>query len=115
MNISSNIRKLTLFFVALFIAMSTELVYWQVIVSDKVTANIHNGRTCLTDNAPVRGRIFDRNGVLLAESKLANKVCGYVRQYYEPSLAGVIGYYISPLYPSTGLEQTYDDYLSGRV
>jgi cell division protein FtsI/penicillin-binding protein 2 len=115
MNISSNIRKLTLFFVALFLALSGGLVYWQVIVANKVTANIHNGRPCLASNAPVRGRIFDRNGVLLAESKPANNVCGYLRQYYEPSLAGVIGYYISPLYPSTGIEHTYDDYLSGRV
>jgi peptidoglycan glycosyltransferase len=115
MNISAGIRKLTLFFVTLFVLLSAGLVYWQVIVSDQVEANIHNSRPCLESNAPIRGRFFDRNGVLLAESKPGGKGCGYVRHYYENSLAGLIGYYISPLYEATGLEKAYDNYLSGRV
>jgi peptidoglycan glycosyltransferase len=114
MSISDGIRKLTLFFVIMFVAFSGGLVYWQVVVASEVTANPHNGRSCLTDNAPVRGRIFDRNGVLLAESK-PSKSCGYVRHYYEPSLAGLIGYYAGPNFPATGLEKQYDDYLSGRL
>jgi len=114
MSISSGIRKLTLFFVAMFIAFSAGLVYWQVVVASQVTANPHNGRSCLTDIAPERGRIFDRNGVLLAESK-PSKSCGYVRHYTDPSLAGLIGYYAGPNFSATGLEKQYDDYLSGRV
>src|SRR2546423_9859011 len=119
MNISNNIRKLAQLFVVFFIALSTVLVYWQVVVAQQVTSNIHNNRHCLSDSAPVRGRIFDRNGVLLAESKPSNvAVCGYQRYYYlknYPSLASLIGYYISPLYGSSGIEHQYDDYLSGRV
>jgi peptidoglycan glycosyltransferase len=115
MDISSSIRKLSHLFIVLFIALSGGLVYWQVVVAQQVTANVHNGRHCLTDNAPVRGRIFDRNGVLLADSKPEPGVCGYMRHYYDPSLAGLIGYYISPLYQSTGIEHQYDDYLSGRL
>ncbi len=118
MNISNNIRKLTLLFIVFFIALSAVLVYWQVVVAQQVAANIHNSRHCLSDSAPVRGRIFDRNGVLLAESKPSNAICGYQRYYYlnnYPSLAGLIGYYISPLYGSSGIERQYDDYLSGRV
>jgi cell division protein FtsI/penicillin-binding protein 2 len=114
MSISTGIRRLTLFFVVMFVAFSGGLVYWQVVVAKEVTDNPHNGRACLTDNAPVRGRIFDRNGVLLAESK-PSKACGYVRHYTEPSLAGLIGYYAGPNYPATGLEKQYDDYLSGRL
>src|SRR5438132_1411040 len=119
MNISNNIRKLAQLFVVFFIALSAVLVYWQVVVAQQVTSNIHNNRHCLSDSAPVRGRIFDRNGVLLAESKPSNvAVCGYQRYYYlknYPSLASLIGYYISPLYGSSGIEHQYDDYLSGRV
>jgi penicillin-binding protein A len=114
MNISASIRKLTLLFVMLFVALSAGLVYWQVVAAQQVTGNIHNNRPCLPDSAPVRGRIFDRNGVLLAESIRANVGCGYLRKYYEPSLAGLIGYYV-PNYPATGVEAQYDDYLSGRL
>lgn len=114
-SLSASIRRLTLLFVALFVALSGGLVYWQVVVAQQVTSNIHNGRHCLSDSAPQRGRIFDRNGVLLAYSTLSTKGCGYVRHYTDPSLAGVIGYYISPLFNSTGVEHQYEDYLNGSL
>ncbi len=112
MNINANIRKLTLLFVALFIGLSAGLVYWQVVVAQQVAANPHNSRPYLNSNAPVRGKIFDRNGVLLADSQPAPNG-GYVRHYYDPSLAGLIGYYVAN-YTPTGVEAQYDDYLSGR-
>src|SRR6266487_347625 len=114
MNTSASIRKLTLFFVMLFVALSAGLVYWQVAVAQQVTGNVHNGRPCLPDSAPVRGRIYDRNGVLLAESLPASTGCGYIRHYTDPSLAALIGYYV-PGYPATGIEAQYNDYLSGQV
>jgi penicillin-binding protein A len=120
MNIGASIRKLTLLFIAIFIALSAGLVYWQVIAAPSVVANIHNSRHCLPDSAPVRGRIFDRNGVLLADSELTTNsgVCGYQRHYFlngEPSLANLIGYYISPLYSSSGVEKMYNQYLNGDI
>src|SRR5579859_4081823 len=118
MNVSASIRKLTQLFIILFIALSGGLVYWQAVVAQQVTSNIHNVRHCLPDSAPLRGRIFDRNGVLLAYSKPSSNGCGYQRYYNlndYPSLAGIIGYYISPLFGSSGIERQYDDYLSGRV
>lgn len=114
MDISASIRKLATLFIALFIALSAGLVYWQVVVAQQVTSNIHNGRHCLPDSAPIRGRILDRNGMVLAESTKLGP-CGYVRHYTDPSLASLIGYYVSPSYPATGLEAKYDDFLSGRV
>jgi peptidoglycan glycosyltransferase len=117
LSIGDAIRRLNLLMLALFLAASVGLVYWQVLVAGAVTANPHNGRLCLPDSAPVRGRIFDRNGVLLAESLPAppGAGCGYVRHYTDPDLAGLLGYYISPLYGSTGIEAQYDAYLSGRA
>ncbi len=115
MNISSNVRKLTIAFISLFIALSGGLVYWQVGVASQVTSNIRNPRHCLVDNAPVRGNIYDRNGVLLAKSVPSTSGCGYIREYTDPSLAGLIGYYVSPYLSSTGIEHQFDDYLSGRV
>ena len=122
MNISSSIRKLTNLFLILFVLLSAGMVYWQVVEAPQVTANAHNNRHCLPDSAPIRGRILDRNGVVLAYSKRVDPtapnaalLCGYQRIYTEPSLAGLIGYYISPNFSSTGIEREFDNYLSGRI
>jgi len=114
MNIRTGIHKLMLFFVALFLALSVGLVYWQVVVADQVAANIHNNRPYLCANSPQRGRILDRNGVVLAES-ITQDTCSYVRHYTDPSLAGLIGYYVGLRYPPTGIESQFDDILSGRA
>jgi peptidoglycan glycosyltransferase len=115
MNISASIRRLANLFMLLFIALSGALVYWQVVVAKDVAANPHNGRACMQENSPIRGNIYDRNGVPLAWSVSDPTVyCGYKRVYKEPSLAGLIGYYAGPNYTSTGIEKEYDDYLSGR-
>ncbi|GHO89283.1 peptidoglycan D,D-transpeptidase FtsI family protein [Dictyobacter formicarum] len=114
MNISSSIRKLTYIFVILFIGLSGGLVYWQVVKADNVTATIHNPRRCSAENSPVRGRIFDRNGVLLAESVPAPNVCGgYIRHYTDPSLAALIGYYAPGAF-LPGIEGQYNDVLTGN-
>ena len=103
-------------FVILFVAVSGGLVYWQVIVAQQVTANVHNSRICQLENAPLRGTIYDRNGIWLARSVHDTTVqCGYRREYSDPSLAGLIGYYAGPNYPATGLEKQFDDILSGRT
>jgi penicillin-binding protein A len=120
-NINTSIRRLTNLFIILFIALSGGLVYWQVVVAQQVTSNTYSAytRRCASDNAPKRGRIFDRNGVLLAKSVPSTNpnLCGYQRVYTKDaqSLANVIGYYISPLYGSTGIEQQYNAYLTGQV
>lgn len=118
MNISTSIRRLTRLFIVLFVTLSAGLVYWQVVVAQQVTENPHNNRLYVAENCPKRGRILDRNGVVLAESVPVTKggFCNYIRRYHltdYPSLAGLIGYYVSPLIPSTGIEHQYEAYLNG--
>jgi penicillin-binding protein A len=132
MNISSSIRRLSLVFMALFIATSIGLVYWQVVVAQQVASNtiMTLGRKCLPDATAKRGRIFDRNGVLLAYSEPipastnnpnVGNLCVYQRVYTHPSMAPIIGYYVSPIfcaitpYCEAGVEKQFDDYLSGNV
>jgi len=91
------------------------------VVAQQVASNTYStfSRQCSSDNAPIRGRILDRNGVVLAYSKPSNNptLCGYQRVYTKDaqSLEGVIGYYISPLFGSTGIEKQFDAYLNGQV
>ncbi|GCE20159.1 penicillin-binding transpeptidase domain-containing protein [Dictyobacter kobayashii] len=115
MNINASIRKLTIIFVVMFVAVSGCLVYWQAVRADEVTASPHNARICSSNNVPLRGNIYDRNGILLAYSVRDPHVCGgYIRHYTDPSLAGLIGYYVpGGIYPATGLEAQYNDILNG--
>jgi penicillin-binding protein A len=116
MNIGTSIRKLMNLFIILFIAISGGLVYWQVIVAQQVADNTHNSRHCQLENSPLRGTIYDRNGIWLARSiPDAAAQCGYLREYADPALAGLIGYYAGPNYPATGIEKQFDDVLSGRT
>ncbi len=119
MNISRSIRRLATLFLVLFVALSAEIVYWQVIVAPQVTANpyLTYTRHCTSDAAPLRGKVYDRNGVLLAYSvKSADpNLCGYKRVYTAAAqgLEGLIGYYISPNYQMTGVEAQLNGYLDG--
>ncbi len=113
MGISSNIHKLMRLFVGLFLALTIGLVYWQVAIASQVTANQYNLRQCLPESAGKRGRILDRNGVVLAESTTTFAGCSYERHYTDPSLAPLIGYYAGPNYSSTGIEQQFNDILNG--
>ena len=132
MNIASSIRKLSLVFMALFIAASVGLIYWQVVVAQQVASNpaLTLGRKCLPDATPKRGNIYDRNGVLLAYSKPiavntnnpnVGYLCVYQRFYTHPSMAPIIGYYVSSTYCAVtpfcmaGVEKYFDDYLSGNI
>jgi len=131
-NITTSIRRLSIVFIVLFIAASAGLVYWQVVVAQQVASNpvLTLSRNCLPDATPKRGNIYDRNGVLLAYSELiptnvknpnGGNLCVYQRVYTHPSMASVLGYYVSSTfcaispYCETGIEKQYDDYLSGRI
>src|SRR2546421_8613107 len=116
MNIGTRIRRLTNLFIILFVLLSGALVYWQVVVAQQVTDNTHNSRRCLFENSPLRGTVYDRNGIWLAKSVPDSQAqCGYRRVYADPSLAGLIGYYAGPNYPATGIEKQFDSVLDGRT
>jgi peptidoglycan glycosyltransferase len=114
MMVNRSISRLTNVFLALFMLLSVGVVYWQVFQSQTLATSTYNPSLCDVGNQPVRGSIYDRNGVLLAYSQVDPKApCNYRRYYCFPSLSPIIGYF-SYIYGETGLEAAYDNILTGR-
>jgi peptidoglycan glycosyltransferase len=108
-----NIRRLGLFILVMFGVIVADVTYWQVIDASSMAARSDNHR--LYDQAQQirRGRIYDRNGVLLAGRRIGTD--GFVHRYYtDPSLSTVIGY-DDPRLGKSELESSYDGYLSGAI
>lgn len=104
-----------------FAIVSVQLVRIQVVQSEATqtrTATAPNGdvvanpRLGNADLAVKRGRIYDRNGNVIADSKEVDGV--WTREYPDPATAYVAGYYSPLLYGTAGLENTYNAELSGQ-
>lgn len=114
------VRIGTLLVVA-FLLTSIHLVRLQVVRADELAREtrvtdggdtVSNQRILLEQLRRQRGRIFDRNGQVLADTETTPE--GYALRRY-PSVAGsyVAGYYSPQLYGLAGLEAAYDPYLRG--
>lgn len=120
MNNSMNvtIRRLTNTFIVLFLILSGVAAYVQIqnqafYNGPVLAAGQFDPRTCPPYDQPVRGTIYDRNGVKLAWSEPdPASPCGYRRRYADPTLAPLIGYF-SYRYGTAGVEQTFNDQLAG--
>jgi penicillin-binding protein A len=82
------------------------LVYWQVFRSDLENDDT-NPRVLARFENPLRGRILDRDGNVLALSEADGS-----RRYTDASVAHIVGY-IDPRYGSQGAELAFNDSLSG--
>jgi cell division protein FtsI/penicillin-binding protein 2 len=126
-NMRVTIRHLTNAFVLLLLVLSGVAAYVQIgnlpfLQGPQLASGTFDPRACLSpDTQPIRGTIFDRNGVKLAWTTRDDTApCGFRRHYLDPSLSPLIGYFSykrgSAHAPGTdGLEQTYNDVLSGAT
>ena len=104
-----------------FAIVSAQLVRIQVVQSE-ATANrsgraangemVANPRFGNRDLAVQRGRIFDRNGEAVADTERGDGV--WLRTYPDPATGYVAGYYSPLLYGTAGLEESYDEELTGK-
>ncbi|MDZ4721646.1 MAG: penicillin-binding protein 2 [Roseiflexaceae bacterium] len=111
-----------------FVLLSLQLLRQQAIRADDIASFIYidettgqttsNVRGVLEALKTKRGKIFDRNGSVLADSQIVDK--GYtVRTYpitdqYDPAaFSNILGFF-SHRYGEAGLEATYGDYLNGE-
>ena len=109
-----SIRRLYLTLAAGFGLLILMLGYWQVVAADGLKDRPGNEQTAQADKLIDRGRIVSADGKVLAASR-AVRVKGqkvFQRLYPQGDLAAqTIGY--TSAGAKTGLENTYDRYLSG--
>lgn len=105
-----------------FTLVSLQLVRVQIVESSRIASRVAeapngevatNPRERLRALEMQRGRIFDREGRVLADTVKRDDGT-YQRTWPEPSTAPLIGYYSPEMYGSTNLEAAYDAYLSGQ-
>lgn len=106
-----NINRVAAVLLAAFVLLTGGLVYWQVVRGNAVANNAGNPRVAEAAKTADRGGIYDRNGTALAESR-PQPDGTRKRTYALPSLAQTTGY-VSTKFGLSGLEQSYNQYLSG--
>lgn len=106
----------------MFAIITAQLVRIQVVQSKATfnkTAQAPDGETIANPRRSgngllaARGKIYDRNNELVADTVREGDL--YLRHYPNPVTGYVAGYYSPLLYGSTGLEQRFNDELSGQA
>lgn len=105
------IRRSALCLLAGFLILTLGLVYWQIVRSQGLNNASSNPRVAEASQHEHRGAIYDASGQTLARS-IEQPDGTEVRSYTLSSLAQTIGY-ISTKYGVSGLEGSYNGYLSG--
>jgi cell division protein FtsI/penicillin-binding protein 2 len=107
---TAQLNRLTLLFAAAFLAVALATGFWQVVRAADLLQRGDNPRRVLLERRVPRGKILDRNGLVLADS--AGQPGAWTRHYPDPDLSAVLGY-VSPLVGSAGIEAALDPVLHG--
>ena len=114
---NTQIRRLGIALVVLFLAMIVQLNVLQVIKAEDLASDPRNSRNAERDFGQQRGRILTADGKILVESMKnpdPQSRYAYVREYPGGSLYGHLTGYFSFVYGTTGVEHTYNADLAGR-
>ena len=96
----------------MFLSLVTYLLYFNMFEAQEVASNPYNKRQWEDEKFVKRGNIYDRDGVLLAETVVDGE--SRTRRYPKGNLySHVIGYY-SRVYGKSLLEMSYDKELLGH-
>jgi peptidoglycan glycosyltransferase len=110
--IATNVRRLSVYLVLAFAAVSGALTWWQVLDAQELAARQDNPQVIAARRSAPRGSIFDARGQLLASSVVVDGISR--RTYVDPAFTHVIGY-ASLRFGATGVERAWDDLLTGRT
>jgi peptidoglycan glycosyltransferase len=107
---AGNIRRLSLYLVVGFAVVSLGLGYWAVFDAPSLAARADNPEVINARRSAPRGPIFDATGAPLAVTTVTDGLAA--RSYADPAFSHIVGY-ASLRYGTTGIEEAYDDILSG--
>lgn len=112
MNVNKKIIRVLIVISALFLALLTYLLYFNLFQADTVSTNPYNRRQWDDERYVTRGTIYDKNGLVLAETLEEG---GNARRVYSQGrlYSHVIGY-CSQVYGKSLLEREYDGELLGK-
>jgi peptidoglycan glycosyltransferase len=110
--VTDRLQRLNLAFLLLFGAVALALVVWGVLRGPELLARKDNPRLVEAELRVQRGRILDRDGVVLAQTV---GELGELERVYDQSAASspAVGYY-SLRHGVSGVEASFDDVLRGR-
>jgi peptidoglycan glycosyltransferase len=96
----------------LFLGLITYLTYFELFTKDLILNNSYNRRLRESEDKIMRGTIYDRNNVILANSVV--KDSKQERKYPFSSLYSHVIGYSSSIYGKSLLEAQYNNYLLGK-
>lgn len=111
--VGPNIARVGLALSIAFGVLAAGAGYWQVVRSAQLSAASDNPAVIAATRRALRGRIVDRNGIVLADNRKDANGEPY-RVYKDPVMSPVIGY-ASRQFGTAGLERTYDGQLVGAI
>lgn len=106
------IHKLGRTLLIAFVLIAVTLGYWAVVMREDLLAREDNPRLILHEQRIQRGAILDRDGQVLAESRVDPQTGLVQRVYPLPNAAPVVGYY-SIRHGVGGIEAAFDTILRG--
>ena len=107
---NKNINNIFIVIIILFAAISTNLIYTQLINPQRVLGHPENLRYILEEAKEPRGDIYSKDGALLAQSRREGQL--YLRYYPDGAIFEPMLGFFNPKYGKSGIEQTLDNFIS---
>lgn len=107
MESNKKIVHVIVFVSVLFLSIIVYLTYIQIFRAEKMAANPYNKRQWAREDKTIRGSIYDRNGVVLAETKVLEDGTTTRLYNYNRLYSHIIGY-SSRQYGKAGIESYYN-------
>lgn len=107
MESNKKIVHIIVFVSILFLSIIIYLTYLQIFRADKMTQNPYNKRQWAVEDQTIRGTMYDRNGLVLAETQVLDDDTMKRVYNYNNLYSHIIGY-SSRQYGKAGLESYYN-------